>query len=105
MFFAQAANELDLDGSEKTDQKSKLELDSTVDSRTKSTSPAPPKMNRKKGKSLPIRGRRIKTIGSKRGFSVDVKGSSKSSSAFHIEQNDIRKLDALMKSLSENRQS
>ena len=57
--------------------------------------------SKKKGKSLPIRERRIKAIPTKNRFCVDFKANK----AFHIEQNDIRRLDALIKSLSENRQS
>ena len=69
--------------------------------------------HKRKSKGLPVRGRRIKTMnsghGSKSRFSVDVnsvsKRNQKSSSAFDIQQNDIRRLDALMRSLSENRQN
>jgi len=68
---------------------------------------------KRKSKGMPIRGRRLKTVGSSHGsksrFSVDVnsvsKRNQKSSSAFDIQQNDIRRLDALMRSLSENRQN
>ena len=69
--------------------------------------------NKRKSKGMPVRGRRLKTMnsghGSKSRFSVDVNSVSKrhqkSSSAFDIQQNDIRRLDALMRSLSENRQN
>ena len=70
-----------------------------------------PTKKEKKSKGIPVRGRRLKTMNSgnnKSRFSVDVKNKHKStgnSSAFDIQQNDIRRLDALMRSLSENRQN
>merc|ERR1712129_639322 len=51
--------------------------------------------SKKKSKAMPIRGRRMKTMASKGSFSVDVKQHTAKSSPFDIQQNDIRRLEAM----------